>query len=103
MLTQCQCKFVFQVTIQKKGLACGLGENNYFEINYLFCHHVLGGDVVFSCRDESDLRAPVRWVREGGRPLKPGSTDRNGRLEMEKVTVRLVYTSMFIFHRDFPK
>nr|XP_032526331.1 basement membrane-specific heparan sulfate proteoglycan core protein [Danaus plexippus plexippus] len=45
-----------------------------------------GGDVVFSCRDESDLRAPVRWVREGGRPLKPGSTDRNGRLEMEKVT-----------------
>ncbi|CAK1554719.1 unnamed protein product [Leptosia nina] len=45
-----------------------------------------GGDVVFSCRDEGPLRAPVRWVREGGRSLKPGSVDRNGRLEMNHVT-----------------
>ncbi|CAH2103371.1 unnamed protein product [Euphydryas editha] len=45
-----------------------------------------GGDVVFSCRDEGVLRAPVRWVREGGRPFKPGYTDRNGRLEMVRVT-----------------
>lgn len=45
-----------------------------------------GGDVVFSCRDEGLLRAPVRWVREGGRPLRAGSTDRNGRLEMVRVT-----------------
>ncbi|XP_028173989.1 basement membrane-specific heparan sulfate proteoglycan core protein isoform X3 [Ostrinia furnacalis] len=44
------------------------------------------GDVVFQCRDEGPLRAPVRWVREGGRPLKPGSTDRHGRLEMNQVT-----------------
>lgn len=47
----------------------------------------IGGDVVFQCRDEGPLRAPVRWVREGGRPLKTGSTDRNGRLEMTQVTV----------------
>ncbi|XP_049885171.1 basement membrane-specific heparan sulfate proteoglycan core protein-like isoform X3 [Pectinophora gossypiella] len=46
-----------------------------------------GGDVVFQCRDEGPLRAPVRWVREGGRPLKPGSTDRNGRLEMIQVSM----------------
>nr|XP_026490200.1 basement membrane-specific heparan sulfate proteoglycan core protein isoform X1 [Vanessa tameamea] len=45
-----------------------------------------GGDVVFSCRDEGLLRAPVRWIREGGRSLKPGSTDRNGRLELTQVT-----------------
>ncbi|XP_061720060.1 basement membrane-specific heparan sulfate proteoglycan core protein isoform X2 [Cydia pomonella] len=45
-----------------------------------------GGDVVFQCRDEGPLRAPVRWIREGGRPLKPGSTDVNGRLEMTKVS-----------------
>ncbi|XP_068617476.1 basement membrane-specific heparan sulfate proteoglycan core protein isoform X3 [Battus philenor] len=46
-----------------------------------------GGDVVFQCRDESSLRAPVRWIREGGRPLKPGTIDRNGRLEMNQVSV----------------
>ncbi|XP_038216734.1 basement membrane-specific heparan sulfate proteoglycan core protein-like isoform X5 [Zerene cesonia] len=45
-----------------------------------------GGDVVFSCRDEGPVRAAVRWVREGGRPLKPGSVDRKGRLEMNQVT-----------------
>ncbi|KAM3968767.1 basement membrane-specific heparan sulfate proteoglycan core protein isoform 3-T3 [Aphomia sociella] len=45
-----------------------------------------GGDVVFRCRDEGPKRAPVRWVREGGKPLKPGSTDKNGRLEMNQVT-----------------
>ncbi|GBP97800.1 Low-density lipoprotein receptor-related protein 1B, partial [Eumeta japonica] len=44
------------------------------------------GDVVFQCRDEGLRRAPVRWVREGGRPLPIGSTDKNGRLEMFKVT-----------------
>ncbi|CAK1588065.1 unnamed protein product [Parnassius mnemosyne] len=46
-----------------------------------------GGDVVFQCRDEGRIRAPVRWVKEGGRPLKPGSIDRNGRLEMNQVSV----------------
>ncbi|XP_048488585.1 basement membrane-specific heparan sulfate proteoglycan core protein isoform X3 [Plutella xylostella] len=46
----------------------------------------VGGDVVFQCRDEGPQRAPVRWIREGGRPLKPGSTDRNGRLEMFRVS-----------------
>ncbi|RVE42173.1 hypothetical protein evm_013174 [Chilo suppressalis] len=45
-----------------------------------------GGDVVFQCRDEGPKRAPVRWIREGGRPLKPGSTDKNGRLDMNQVT-----------------
>ncbi|XP_045784357.1 basement membrane-specific heparan sulfate proteoglycan core protein-like isoform X5 [Maniola jurtina] len=45
-----------------------------------------GGDVVFSCRDEGPIRAPVRWIREGGKPLKPGSIDRKGRLEISGVT-----------------
>ncbi|CAG9782356.1 unnamed protein product [Diatraea saccharalis] len=45
-----------------------------------------GGDVVFQCRDEGPQRAPVRWIREGGRPLKPGSIDKNGRLDMNQVT-----------------
>ncbi|XP_038216735.1 basement membrane-specific heparan sulfate proteoglycan core protein-like isoform X6 [Zerene cesonia] len=49
-------------------------------------HANSGGDVVFSCRDEGPVRAAVRWVREGGRPLKPGSVDRKGRLEMNQVT-----------------
>lgn len=43
--------------------------------------------MVFQCRDEGRLRSPVRWVREGGRSLKPGSVDRNGRLEINQVTV----------------
>ncbi|KAI5637002.1 low-density lipoprotein receptor domain class A domain-containing protein [Phthorimaea operculella] len=45
-----------------------------------------GGDVVFQCRDEGPKRAPVRWVREGGRPIKAGSIDKNGRLEMIRVS-----------------
>lgn len=45
-----------------------------------------GGDVVFQCRDEGPERAPVRWIREGGRPLRPGSTDVKGRLEMFQVS-----------------
>lgn len=51
----------------------------------------IGGDVVFQCRDEGPLRAAVRWIKEGGRPLKPGSVDRKGRLEMTKVSVSIVY------------
>lgn len=50
---------------------------------------ILGGDVVFQCRDEGSHRAPVRWVREGGRSLKAGSKDVNGRLEMFVVTVSI--------------
>ncbi|CAH0716594.1 unnamed protein product, partial [Brenthis ino] len=45
-----------------------------------------GGDVVFTCRDEGPLRAQVKWIREGGRPIKSGYTDVRGRLEMSKVT-----------------
>ncbi|KAJ0183614.1 hypothetical protein K1T71_000037 [Dendrolimus kikuchii] len=47
-----------------------------------------GGDVVFQCRDEGPLRAPVRWVREGGKSLKPGFMEKNGRLELFKVSMR---------------
>lgn len=54
---------------------------------------MLGGDVVFQCRDEGPLRAPVRWVREGGRPLRPGYTDINGRLELFGVTVGKIFHS----------
>ncbi|XP_072931305.1 basement membrane-specific heparan sulfate proteoglycan core protein [Epargyreus clarus] len=45
-----------------------------------------GGDIVFTCRDEGPYRAPVRWAREGGVPIKPGYVDRRGRLEINQVT-----------------
>ncbi|XP_052752510.1 basement membrane-specific heparan sulfate proteoglycan core protein isoform X3 [Galleria mellonella] len=51
-----------------------------------YAKYYQGGDVVFRCRDEGPQRAAVRWVREGGKSLKPGATDRNGRLEINKVT-----------------
>lgn len=52
----------------------------------------IGGEVVFQCRDEGSLRAPVKWIREGGRPLPQGSTDSNGRLEIPNVQVTLSFS-----------
>lgn len=49
--------------------------------------HSLGLEVVFYCRDESSIRAPVKWTRSGGRPLPPGSKDVKGRLEIPKIRV----------------
>lgn len=46
-----------------------------------------GNEVVFQCRDEGPLRAPVRWSRGNGLPLPPGSRDVNGRLEMPNIAV----------------
>lgn len=48
---------------------------------------ILGGEVVFQCRDEGDLRAPVKWAREGDRRLPAGTKDTNGRLEIPNVQV----------------
>ncbi|XP_065579048.1 basement membrane-specific heparan sulfate proteoglycan core protein-like isoform X5 [Artemia franciscana] len=45
----------------------------------------VGREVVFQCRDEGPIRAQVQWVRGSGLPLPPGSTDRNGRLEMPNI------------------
>ena len=45
-----------------------------------------GREVVFQCRDEGDLRAPVRWIREGG-SLPTGYSDVKGRLTMPNVQV----------------
>ncbi|KAK3867232.1 hypothetical protein Pcinc_027289 [Petrolisthes cinctipes] len=44
-------------------------------------------EVVFQCRDEGTLRAPVRWVRDNNRPLPPGSTDVRGRLTMPNIQI----------------
>ncbi|KAG7156955.1 Basement membrane-specific heparan sulfate proteoglycan core protein-like 4, partial [Homarus americanus] len=44
-------------------------------------------EVVFQCRDEGTIRAPVRWVREGNRPWPPGTTDNRGRLTMPNIQV----------------
>ncbi|XP_041563042.1 basement membrane-specific heparan sulfate proteoglycan core protein isoform X19 [Drosophila elegans] len=44
-------------------------------------------EVVFRCRDEGPTRAKVKWSRPGGRPLPPGSKDRNGRLEIPNIRV----------------
>ncbi|XP_050533162.1 basement membrane-specific heparan sulfate proteoglycan core protein-like isoform X14 [Daktulosphaira vitifoliae] len=44
-------------------------------------------EVVFQCRDEGILRAPVRWTRGNGQFLPPGSRDINGRLEMPNIKV----------------
>ncbi|ODN06290.1 Basement membrane-specific heparan sulfate proteoglycan core protein, partial [Orchesella cincta] len=45
----------------------------------------VGNEVVFQCRDEGPLRAPVRWSRGNGLPLPTGSRDINGRLEMPNI------------------
>ncbi|XP_037931811.1 basement membrane-specific heparan sulfate proteoglycan core protein [Teleopsis dalmanni] len=42
-------------------------------------------EVIFRCRDEGPLRAKVKWTRPGGRPLPPGFTDKNGRLEIPNI------------------
>ncbi|XP_017067470.1 basement membrane-specific heparan sulfate proteoglycan core protein isoform X10 [Drosophila eugracilis] len=44
-------------------------------------------EVIFRCRDEGPTRAKVKWSRPGGRPLPPGCTDRNGRLEIPNIRV----------------
>ncbi|XP_044751334.1 basement membrane-specific heparan sulfate proteoglycan core protein isoform X8 [Coccinella septempunctata] len=44
-------------------------------------------EVVFQCRDEGPVRAPVRWTRPNGLPLPPGSKDNRGRLEMPNIKV----------------
>lgn len=44
-------------------------------------------EVVFQCRDEGITRAPVRWVRDNGRRLPPGSTDVRGRLTIPNIQV----------------
>lgn len=43
--------------------------------------------MVFQCRDEGPKRAPVTWVREEGRPMKPGFNQKDGRLELFAVSV----------------
>ena len=47
------------------------------------CH--TGREVVFQCRDEGEMRAPVRWVRDGGLPLPPDYSDNRGRLTMPNI------------------
>ncbi|XP_066985998.1 basement membrane-specific heparan sulfate proteoglycan core protein [Macrobrachium rosenbergii] len=44
-------------------------------------------EVVFQCRDEGTIRAPVRWTRDGNRPMPPGTTDVRGRLTIPNVQV----------------
>jgi len=46
-----------------------------------------GREVVFQCRDEGPLRAPVGWKRGNGLPLPSGSRDYNGRLEMPNIKI----------------
>jgi len=46
-------------------------------------------EVVFQCRDEGPLRAPVRWSRGNGLYLPHGSRDIGGRLEMPNIKVNL--------------
>jgi hypothetical protein len=53
---------------------------------HFLCTHV-GREVVFQCRDEGPIRAPVHWIRSGNRPLPPGTRDLNGRLEIPNIKV----------------
>ena len=46
----------------------------------------LGNDVVFRCRDESQLRAPVFWSRADNQQLPYNAKDTAGRLSITKVT-----------------
>lgn len=52
-------------------------------------------EVVFQCRDEGLLRAPVRWSRGNGLLLPPGSRDIGGRLEMPNIKVNLITFNYF--------
>lgn len=45
----------------------------------------LGNDVVFRCRDESSLRAPVFWSRSDNQQLPYNAHDSMGRLSINKV------------------
>lgn len=55
----------------------------------LFFSYCVDREVVFQCRDEGLLRAPVRWSRGNGQYLPPGSRDIRGRLEMPNIKVKL--------------
>lgn len=44
-----------------------------------------GQEAVFRCRDEGELRLPVRWFRDGNQPLPPETVDNKGRLLMFNV------------------
>lgn len=55
--------------------------------NYNFNNFHLGREVIFRCRDEGPQRAKVKWSRPGGRPLPPGFSDKNGRLEIPNIRV----------------
>lgn len=55
-----------------------------------FIEMIIGSEVVFQCRDEGSLRAPVKWTRSGGRPLPPGSKDVQGRLEIPNIRVSIL-------------
>ncbi|KPM08131.1 low-density lipoprotein receptor-like protein 4 [Sarcoptes scabiei] len=57
-----------------------------------------GQEAVFRCRDEGDLRVPVRWVREGNRPLPPESIDNRGRLILFNVQIN--YSGVYICKAD---
>ncbi len=46
-----------------------------------------GREVVFQCRDEGSLRAPVAWRRGNGLALPPGTRDLEGRLELPDIKV----------------
>ena len=46
-----------------------------------------GREVVFQCRDEGPIRAPVGWKRGNGLPLPRGSRDRDGRLTIPNIQV----------------
>lgn len=61
----------------------------------------LGLEVVFQCRDEGLLRAPVKWTRPGGRPLPPGSKDVQGRLEIPNIRVSVFLISKNTFEAFF--
>ena len=42
-------------------------------------------DVVLQCRDEGEIRSPVKWVRADGKPLPKHSHQSRGRLEIRRI------------------
>lgn len=59
-------------------------------------------EVVFQCRDEGSARAKVHWERENGLPLKPGSRDERGRLEIPNIQLDQAGTYICVAS-DYPR
>lgn len=53
-----------------------------------------GQEAIFRCRDEGELRIPVRWFREGNTSLPHGAIDSRGRLSL--INAQANYSGVYV-------